>query len=66
MAPGRVVVRARWRTIAFLAVALVSATVAAVAGTAVALGLVVARAACWLTARVTDTTGRSALTLVRP
>jgi CPA1 family monovalent cation:H+ antiporter len=149
-----VVFRARWRTIAFLAVALVAATVAAVAGTAAALapgltvtaaialgamvappdpvaveavagpvrmprrllavlqseglfndatalvifqtavlatvsgsglsvsglllrfvlgtvgavvlGLVVARAARWVTARVTDTTGRSALTLVLP
>ena len=30
------------------------------------LGLVVARAARWVTARVTDTTGRSALTLVLP
>jgi CPA1 family monovalent cation:H+ antiporter len=33
---------------------------------AVALGLVVARAARWVTDRVTDTTGRSALTLVLP
>jgi NhaP-type Na+/H+ or K+/H+ antiporter len=33
---------------------------------AVVLGLVVARAARWVTARVTDTTGRSALTLVLP
>src|SRR6185437_139290 len=33
---------------------------------AVGLGLVVARAARWVTARVTDTTGRSALTLVLP
>ena len=33
---------------------------------AVALGLVVARAARWLMSRVTDTTGRSALTLVLP
>ena len=33
---------------------------------AVVLGLVVARIARWVTARVTDTTGRSALTLVLP
>ena len=33
---------------------------------AVVLGLVVAAAARWVTARVTDTTGRSALTLVLP
>lgn len=33
---------------------------------AVALGLVVARAARWVTSQVTDTTGRSALTLVLP
>jgi len=71
------VFRVRWRTIGLLAVALVVATVAAVAGTAAArfvlgalgavvLGLVVARIARWVTARVTDTTGRSALTLVLP
>ncbi|MGI5130712.1 cation:proton antiporter [Pseudonocardia sp. CA-107938] len=36
------------------------------AAAAVALGVVVARLARWLTARVTDTVGRSALTLVLP